>query len=122
MLQIAESPASAGGTFHITNPNPFSMEQITRQTFEALDMVATVIGAPRWLAGLYLSALTHMDRVTKLLPVAFLRTLETYRNYMMQNNVYDMENTKRIIGERLETMFHFSGEFIKERADEFIAA
>lgn len=122
MLQIAESPAAAGETFHITNPNPFSMEEITRQTFEALEMVTTIIGAPRWLAGMYLSALTHMGSVTKRLPVAFLRTLETYKNYMVQNNVYDMQNTKRIIGERLETMFHFNGKFIKERADEFLAA
>ena len=119
MIEISSTSASLGKTFHITNPKPFPMKDLTKQTFEALDIKIPLIQLPGFLISFLLSFLYFLSFLIK--PIKGLaRRFYYYRYYMTAYNVYDMKNTKEIVGQDLDNQFHFAPDFIKNIAINFI--
>lgn len=119
MLKIVENSETIGKTFNITNPSPFSMKDITKQTFEALDIKIPVFGAQRWFIKSYFSILFYLSFIIKPLK-GLARKLYYYRYYMTEYNIYDMKNTKGIVGQNLSDQFYFPDDFIRNLAREFV--
>jgi len=119
IMEISSKSESLGKTFHITNPKPFPMKDITKQTFEALDIKIPFIQIPGFLISFLLSFLYFISFVIK--PIKGLaRRFYYYRYYMTEYNIYDMKNTKEIVGQNLSNQFYFSNDFIKKIALDFI--
>lgn len=119
MLDISSKPKAFGRTFNIANPLPFSMKEITKQTFRALGIRIPVIRMPKWLIRLSFSAFYLISFLIKpLKPLA--KKLYYYRYYMTEYNIYDMSNTKEIIGQNLAVQFDFQDDFIEHITKDFI--
>lgn len=119
MLKISFEPKAIGKTFHITNPSPFSMKEISEQTFRALDMEIPIIKAPGWFIRFCFSLLYFLSFLLR--PIRSLaKKFYYYKYYMTEYNIYDMKNTKEIMGNNLTNQFQFSPNFIENIAREFI--
>lgn len=119
MIEISSKSESLGKTFHITNPNPFPMKDITKQTFEALNIEIPILRIPKLLIRFLLSFFYFLGFLIK--PIKGLaRRFYYYRYYMTEYNIYDMKNTKEIVGQDIDNQFHFAPDFIKNIAINFI--
>ncbi len=119
MLEISSNSKAIGKTFHIANPLPFPMKDITRQTFDALNIRIPIFSAPKSFIKLCFSFLYYISFIIK--PIrGFAKKLYYYKYYMTEYNVYDMKNTKEVIGQDIVNQFHFSHDFIQNIAKEFI--
>lgn len=119
MMKISSNPEAIGKTFNITNPLPFPMGDITKQTFEALNIKIPVFGAPKWFTKFYFSTFYFISFIIKPLR-GLAKKLYYYKYYMTEYNVYDMKNTKEIIGDDLVNQFQFAPNFIENITREFI--
>lgn len=119
ILEISSNSKALSKTFHIANPLPFPMKDITRQTFDALNIKIPIFSAPKWFIKLCFSFLYYVSFIIK--PIrGFAKKLYYYRYYMTEYNVYDMKNTKEIMGQNIVDQFHFAPDFIQNIAKEFI--
>lgn len=119
MLEISSNLKSFSKTFHITNPKPFPMKDISKQTFDAFNIKIPIVKMPGWFIRLCFSALYYLSLLLR--PIRGLaKGFYYYRYYMTEYNVYDMKNTKEIIGQDLENQFQFVPNFIENIAREFI--
>jgi len=119
ILKISSNSEALGKTFHITNPLPFPIKDVIKQTFEALNIQIPIFMAPRWFIKLFFFLLNFISFIIK--PIRGLaKKLFYYRYYMTEYNIYDMKNTKEVIGQDLVNQFHFSSNFIQNIATEFI--
>ena len=119
MLKISSNSKALGRTFHIANPLPFSMKEITIQTFNALNIKIPVFGVPKWFIKLCFSFLYYISFIIKSIR-GFAKKLYYYKYYMTEYNTYDMKNTKEIIGQDIVNQFNFPPDFIQNIAREFI--
>lgn len=119
MLEISSNQKSFSKTFHITNPKPFPMKDISKQTFDAFNIKIPLVKMPGWFIRLCFSALYYLSFLLK--PIRGLaKGFYYYRYYMTEYNVYDMKNTKEIIGDNLADQFNFPDNYIENIAREFI--
>jgi len=119
MMKIVESKQALGKTFHIANPKPFPMEEITKQTFEALNIKMPSMKMPKWFVSFYFSFLYYSSFI--IFPLKRLaRKFYYYRYYMIEYNSYDMTNTKRFLGKNILNQFNFKKDFIQKIAKDFV--
>ncbi|MEK7575786.1 MAG: hypothetical protein AAB491_01735, partial [Patescibacteria group bacterium] len=119
MLDISYNPKSFCKTFHITNPKPFPMKDISKQTFDAFNIKIPLVKMSGWFIRLCFSALYYLSFLLR--PIRGLaKGFYYYRYYMTEYNVYDMKNTKEIIGDNLANQFNFPDNYIENVAREFI--
>ena len=119
MLDISYNPKSFCKTFHITNPKPFPMKDISKQTFDAFNIKIPLVKMSGWFIRLCFSALYYLSFLLR--PIRGLaKGFYYYRYYMTEYNVYDMKNTNEIIGDNLANQFNFPDNYIENVAREFI--
>ena len=119
MIDIAANPDSVNRTYHITNPRPFAIAAVARQTFESLGVKLVMFSAPRFFINLYLYFFYLVSFI--LLPSKKIaKKFFYYKNYIMQETAFDMKNTLDIIGKEKVGRLRFSENFIKDTAGLFI--
>jgi hypothetical protein len=119
MIKISSFPEALGKTFHITNPLPFSIKEATKQTLDALNIKIPIFPAPKWFVNFYFSFPYWVSFIVR--PIRyFAKKLYYYKYYMTESNIYNMKNTKEILGGEITNQFHFSSDFIKKVAGGFI--
>ncbi len=116
MLKISKNPASMGQTFHIVNPSPFPISSVVQQTFEALGLKAVPFPAPRFMAYFYFFVLNLLGKIIK--PLRGLAKFNYYKYYIIENNIYGMENTNRLLGR--EQKMAFPPDYIHTIASNFV--
>jgi len=119
MLKISFYPKAMGKTFHITNPLPFSIEKIIRETLKALCIKMPVLKSPKWLVRLYFDLIYFLSFFIKSFR-KFAKIFYYYKYYMVECNAYDMKNTKMFLGEQIINQFNFKSNFIQQLAKKFI--
>ena len=119
MLEITSNHKSIGKTFHITNPAPFSMKDIVKQTFDALNIRIPVFRSPKWFIKACFNVFYFFGFFIKSIR-GISRKFYYYKYYMTEYNVYDMKNTKEIVGQDEISQLRFSRDFIKNIAQKFI--
>lgn len=118
MLEISKSQKSSRKIFHITNPKPFFVGDILKQTFQALAIKIPVIGVPRFLALPYLSLFIFCGSCIKPLR-SVARKIKYFKWYMLKHASYDQSNVKSVIGVDTDTYFDFSDSYIYELVNSF---
>lgn len=119
MIEISGNSKALGKTFHITNPLPFPMRDVTKQTFDALHIKIPLFEAPKWFIRLSFSILYFISFIAKPLRT-LVKKLYYYRYYMTEYNVYNMKNTIEIVGQNVVDQFHFPSDFVWRVAGEFV--
>ncbi|MEK7567966.1 MAG: SDR family oxidoreductase [Patescibacteria group bacterium] len=121
MIVVAKNKKSLGNIFHITNPNPFSMEEVTKQTLSGLNLQLLTFKAPEIIIASYFSFIGFLGIFNKDLK-SFARILKFYKFYMLHSNHYVVENTRLIVGkERFDKEFKFEEHFLENLTRNFIA-
>ncbi len=118
MLAVAADKRSLNRTFHITNPKPFAIKDVARQTYDTLGIRLLMFSAPKFFISVYLNFFYLLSFLSPSRKVA--KKFYYYKNYIMQDIVFDMRNTAEIIGQEKIDKLDFSENFIKETADMFI--
>ncbi len=120
MTAIVEKKGSLGKIFNITNPEPFSMKEITKQTLSGLDLQLLTFNAPRFIVTAYFSFIGFLGLFNKNLK-SLARTLKFYKFYMIHSNEYRVESTRNIVGgKRFDKRFHFEKDFLERLTRSFI--
>lgn len=119
IMEIIDNPNSVGKTFHITNPCPFPINEVVRQTFEAVNLKVKLFQTPLWFAKFYFCFFCFFG---KFLPPLkkIAQKFNHYKYYMKNSNLYDMSNTIEIIGEEKISRLKFEPDFIATVAAEFL--
>ncbi len=120
MLKIIPNPKALNRTFHITNPLPFSMKDVTEQTFGALEIKIPTIRSPRWMVRLYFCLIKSISVLLKSFR-GLAKRFYHYKYYMIEYNIYDMKNTKELLGQDIVNQFNFPSDFLQNIAKDFIA-
>ena len=119
ITKISEDRGALNNIFHITNPKPFSMQKITNETFRALHFNLIIISASRTLTSIYYQALFLLGFCLKgLRPLS--KRVSTYKNYMLGSVLYDMTNTKKVLGEEIISGLALDEEFLYTVIKDFL--
>lgn len=119
MTEIADNPNSRNKTFHITNPHPFSIKNVAKQTFDTAGLGVLLFPAPIWFAKLYFSLFCFFGKFLPSLK-KLAQKFFYYKCYMTKSNLYDISNTQKIVGKEKIEKLNFENNFITIIAAEFI--
>ncbi len=119
MIKISEKETSLNKTFHITNPKPFLIKDIVKQTFCQSNIKLFIFRTPKFFIKVYFWIICGVGLKIKLLK-SLTKKFYYYKYYIVENNHYDMTNTKEILGKEEVNKLHFPPDFIKNIAKEFI--
>jgi len=118
MIKISSKLESNKKTFHITNPSPFPIKTVAKQTFGPVGIKIFLVKSPLCLVKFYLWFFCFLG---SLIP-GFKKTTKRigyYKYYMTGCNSYDMKNTKAILEEEVRN-FQLESDFVQKRAEHFI--
>lgn len=111
MYRISKIDNSLCKIFHITNPKPFSVGEIFKQTFEAFNVRIPLLGTPAFVAYLYFLSLDLLSYIiTPLRPVA--QRIYYFKWYLLKHMYYDMQNTYEILGRSINQSFDVNDDHI----------
>lgn len=121
MLKISVSPKALKKTFHITNPFPFPIQEVAKQTFDALNIRIPILRVPRPFLKLYLSIFYFFGFVFPFMR-DIARKFNYYKYYITEYNIYDMKNTEDVLGSEIKIMSQLltGPNFVKKVAEDFI--
>lgn len=119
MMKISASPTALNKTFHITNPYPFSIKKVAKESFEAVGLMVFLFRAPKAIVKLYFMSFTVLGFLSKKMKRISESFLD-YCHYIIGDEQYDITNTKEILSEKEIKSLSFSEEFIGDLARRFI--
>lgn len=119
MLEIAADEKAINKTYHITNPNPFPIKDVARQTFKILKIKLIIFSLPKIFISWYLNFFYYISYFFKP-GKKVAKNFFYYKHYIMQDTIFDLKNTKKILGESKVAQTKFSMDFIENITDEFI--
>lgn len=119
IARISKDSRSLNKTFHVTNPDPFLIKDIAKETFGAAGVKILRISVPKIFVKLYFRTLPLFGFLGKSIKDVVSR-FDYFYYYIVEDNQYDMTNTKMIIGKKEIENISFSSSFIRETAQNFI--
>src|SRR3989338_5935774 len=119
MTTIVSDQSNLGKIFHITNPYYFSRKEVTKQTMDGAGIRFIVFPATKFFVSLFFKIINFIGFLNKGVR-RLAKSLNHYGFYMIVSNNYDMENTRRALGENLEKYFSFEKFFLRKITKNFI--
>lgn len=90
LWQIMDQEGPSGQTYHLTNPNPTTQQELTEWATAHLTPSGGALGFTNKLSG----DITPAERAANA-------SLMLYRAYLQSEPIYDRSNTDRVLGDRL---------------------
>lgn len=95
MFEIINKPNSLNKTYHIVNPYPIKMKEVTEETFRAIGIKMPHFEVSPFVFDLYAKVIYFVSYFVKGFR-GFAKKLSYYKFYMKENRIYDLSNSKRI--------------------------